>query len=284
MIAKGIDARTIKKPLAIIACENAIGGTDQLAAHIKDAKNTSADRLGSLSERAQFGNSAIDRIVPGQDPDAGLNVTIESYFEWVVEKTQFGNDHPEIQGVKWVDDLKPFIERKLYTVNTSHAAAAYYGHSRKKGTIDNAMADKEIHDIVRDAVGETANLIVKKHGISEADQKEYVEKIITRISNPHLKDVVERVGRAPIRKLGPTERFVGPAKELAEMGEKVDALLGCIEQAFRFTNVEGDDESKELATVLKENDAATVVSKICKLSESDKLYPSVLEIVKKVQA
>jgi len=42
---------------------------------------------------------------------------------------------------------------------------------------------------------------VGKHGIGEEEQKEFVEKIITCISNSHLEDAVECVGRAPLRKL-----------------------------------------------------------------------------------
>jgi mannitol-1-phosphate 5-dehydrogenase len=285
VIAKGIDARTESKPLAVIACENAIGATTTLANFIKDEKNTPADRVASISERARFGNSAIDRIVPGQDPNAGLNVTIESFFEWVVEQKPFEpHGHPEINGVHWVDDLNPFIERKLFTVNTSHATAAYYGHNRKIPHIHEALEDPAINKQVRDALAETSTLIVKKHGIDAEEQKAYVEKIIKRISNPYLKDVVERVGRAPLRKLSRKERFVGPAAELAERGESVTALLGSIEMAFRFQNVEGDDESKELAKIVAENEPEAIVEKVCGLTKSDKLFPEVVKVVQKVKA
>ena len=261
-----------------------IGATDNLAGFIKDPKNTSEDRVKSIADRARFANSAIDRIVPGQDPDAGLNVKIETFYEWVVDKTPFAeHGHPEVHAIHWVDDLTPYIERKLFTVNTGHAAAAYYGHARGKATVDEALADEGIRAIVHDCLAETSHLIVKKHSIGVHEQKEYVDKIIKRISNPLLKDVVERVGRAPLRKLGRKERFVGPAFELAEKGEKVDALLGAIEQAFRFTNVEGDDESAELAKILEQNDAKTVVEKVCGLTESDKLFSHVLKVVEKVQ-
>ncbi|CRK37973.1 hypothetical protein BN1708_020428, partial [Verticillium longisporum] len=41
VIAKGIDKRSHDlAPIAVIACENAIGATDTLAGHIKDPKNT----------------------------------------------------------------------------------------------------------------------------------------------------------------------------------------------------------------------------------------------------
>ncbi|KAL8946400.1 MAG: hypothetical protein Q9222_007203 [Ikaeria aurantiellina] len=284
VIGKAIDQRQAKKPIAVIACENAIGATDTLAGFIKDSKNTPQDRLSSIHERACFANSAIDRIVPGQDPDAGLNVKIESFYEWVVDKTPFAkHGHPEVSAIKWVDDLNPYIERKLFTVNTGHAAAAYYGHARGKHTIDDALGDAEIHKKVHECLAETSHLIVKKHGISTEEQKAYVEKIIKRISNPYLKDVVERVGRAPLRKLSRKERFVGPASQLAESGDKVDALLGAIEQAFGFVDVEGDDESAELGKILKSNGAKEVVEKVCGLEEKHPLFSKIVPIVEKVQ-
>jgi len=284
VIAKGIDQRTEKTPLAVIACENMIGATDELAGFIKDPRNTPEDRLKSISDRARFANSAIDRIVPGQDANAGLNVKIESFFEWVVDKSPFSpHGPPKVDAIKWVDDLVPYIERKLYTVNTGHAAAAYYGHARGKKTIADALNDKGIHEIVHECLAETSHLIVNKHGITVQEQKEYVEKIIKRISNPHLEDVVERVGRAPLRKLGRQERFVGPAHHLAEQGDKYTALLGAIEQTFHFVDVEGDEESAELGKMLKSMDAESLVGKVCGLEKGDKMFGEVVKIVERVQ-
>lgn len=284
VIGKAIDARTDPTPIAVIACENMIGATDKLAEFIKESKNTPQDRLSSINDRARFANSAIDRIVPAQDPNAGLNIKIESFFEWVVDKTPFAEyGPPEISAIKWVDNLVPFIERKLFTVNTGHAAAAYYGYARGKKTIAEALDDKEIRKIVHECLAETSHLIVTKHGISKEEQREYVEKIISRISNPYLEDDVERVGRAPLRKLGRQERFLGPATYLAEKGDKYTALLGAIEMALGFVDVEGDDESFELAKILSDTDANGVVEKVCGLSESDRLYGDVVKVVEKVQ-
>lgn len=261
-----------------------IGATDKLAEFIKESKNTPQDRLSSIHDRARFANSAIDRIVPGQDPNAGLNVKIESFYEWVVDKTPFApHGPPKVEAIKWVDDLVPYIERKLYTVNTGHAAAAYYGYARGKKTIAEALEDHEIHHIVKECLAETSHLIVHKHGITEAEQKHYVAKIIKRISNPHLEDVVERVGRAPLRKLGRNERFVGPAHHLAEQGDKYTSLLGAIEQTFHFVDVTGDDESVELGKMLKSMDAESLVAKVCGLEKQDKMFGEVVQIVQKVQ-
>jgi mannitol-1-phosphate 5-dehydrogenase len=150
VIAKGVDIRpNDATPLAVIACENAISATDMLAEHIKDPKHTPEHRLDDHYERACYANCVIDRIVPAQDPDAGLDVKLERFYEWVIDGTLF-KDHepPAIKGVKWVDDLVPYIERKLYTVNTGHAVAVYWGCNIKKTTVYDALQDPKIYEEV----------------------------------------------------------------------------------------------------------------------------------------
>lgn len=287
-VAKAIQARKDLPPLAVIACENAINATNTWRDHIFKYTEDKLDKsiLKDIDSRARFANSAIDRIVPNQDADAGLNVKIEKFYEWCVESKPFANGgkQPDIKGVHFVGDLQPYIERKLFTVNTSHATAAYYGYNRGKKFIHEALQDKEIHDIVRDVLKETAHLITNKHDISEKEQAEYVEKIISRISNPTLEDVVERVGRAPLRKLSRNERFIGPAAHLEESGYDVTHILGAVEMALRFQNVEGDDESVELAKILKSEDSKSATVKITGLEQSHALFPKVEKIVAKVQS
>ncbi len=54
--------------------------------------------------------------------------------------------------------------------------------------------------------------------------------------------------------------------------------------AFRFQNVDGDDESKELAHIMADNTPEDVVRQVCGLTEADKLFSRVVEVVKSVQA
>ena len=259
-IAKGIDARKKKEPIAVVACENAIGATDTLRGFIE--QKLSDDSKTNIKDKARFANSAIDRIVPLQDEGQGMNVKIEKFYEWCVESEPFKpNDPPAIKGVHYVEDLQPYIERKLYTVNTGHATAAYYGYNKGLKYIHEVLEDKELHDIVQNVLKETAHLICTKHThISKSEQEDYVKAIVKRISNPVLKDDVSRVGRAPLRKLSRKERFIGPAAHLAESDEKVDCLLGSVEMALRFQNVKGDEESEDLAKKLGSMDAKEVSS------------------------
>jgi len=122
-----------------------------------------------------------------------------------------------------------------------------------------------------------------EHGISEEDQEAYLNKIVKRIGNPHLEDAVERVGRAPLRKLSRKERFVGPAAELAENDQPISHLLDAIEMAFRFQNVEDDEESKELAKIMSEDKPADVVQKVCGIQDSEKIFSQLVKVVQRVQ-
>ncbi|KAL2121350.1 hypothetical protein VTJ04DRAFT_5377 [Mycothermus thermophilus] len=285
-IAKGIDARSEQlTPLAVIACENAFGATDTLASFIKSPENTDPARLDGYERRARFANSIADRIVPTQDRSRSLDVRVEKFYEWVIDRTPF-SDHapPPIEGVRWVDNLEPFIERKLFTLNTAHATAAYHGYVRRKATVYDALQDRDIRAEVRRALKETALLITHKHGIPVHEQHAYVEKIVRRIANPFLEDAVERVGRAPLRKLGRKERFIGPAADLAQMGADFRGLLDAAEMAFRFQRVEGDEESFRLAEIMGAHGPEEVVQRVCGLSPSDMLFPAVVEVVRRVQA
>ena len=268
VIAKGLAARTNPAPLVVIACENAIGGTDVLASDV---------RKHDPATNAIFANCAIDRIVPEQD--GGLDVTIESFFEWVVDRTPFKGETPDIYGVTWVDELQPFIERKLFTVNTAHAAAAYHGIDRGWVSIREALATPELQAEIRAVLAETKELLVAKHGFDPDEQQAYIEKTLKRISNPALPDTCERVGRGPLRKLSRKERFIGPASELAERGLEVWNLLNAVGAALRF-DVEEDAESVELQALLEGGATAqALAATITGLEPAHPLFPSVVEVI-----
>ena len=219
VIAKGIAARPAGlAPLQVMACENAINATDILRDEVAALWDPAA---GQLEAAAVFANTAVDRIVPNQEQGEGLNVTVETFYEWVIDRTPFGDNVPVIPGATFVDNLEPYIERKLFTVNTGHAAAAYFGFEAGLGKISEAMADQDVAADVRAVLDETKELLIHKHGFNGEEQEAYVRKILGRFTNPHLPDTVNRVGRAPLRKLSRHERFIGPA---AEATEKVTGL------------------------------------------------------------
>lgn len=281
LIARGIAARDAAlAPLQVMACENAINATDILeeAVRADGAAGPAALDAAAVDARAVFANTAVDRIVPNQAPGQGLDVTVETFFEWVIDKTPFHGGEPAIGGVTFVEELAPYIERKLFTVNTGHAATAYFGYAAGIEKISDAMADPGVGVKVRAVLAETKQLLVAKHDFSDAEQEAYVEKILRRFSNPYLPDTVVRVGRAPLRKLGRHERFIGPAAELAENGVTPVALLEAVGAALRFHDA-GDAEAAELASIIADNPAAAATERITGLAPAHPLFPAVRDLI-----
>lgn len=281
VIAKGIAAREPgRAPLQVMACENAINATDILAKEVAAQPGAAA---GALDGKVVFANTAVDRIVPNQESGQGLDVTVETFYEWVIDRTPFGDSAPVIPGATFVDDLSPYIERKLFTVNTGHASAAYLGFEAGLEKISDAMADQDVAEDVRAVLEETKQLLVAKHGFSNDEQEAYVQKILVRFSNPYLPDTVNRVGRAPLRKLSRHERFIGPAAELAERGVVPEALLGAIAAALRF-NDPADAEATELAGILGSAGPADATARITGLEADHPLFSAVATLVEERQA
>jgi mannitol-1-phosphate 5-dehydrogenase len=280
-IAKGIAARSQGlAPLQVMACENAINATGILRDEVAAVWDPA---VGALDGLAVFANTAVDRIVPNQEPGQGLDVTVETFYEWVIDRTPFAGAEPVIPGAMFVDNLGPYIERKLFTVNTGHASAAYFGYEAGVAKISEAMADPDVAEDVRAVLEETKQLLVAKHGFSHDEQEAYVQKILGRFSNPHLPDTVTRVGRAPLRKLSRNERFIGPAAELAERGIVPEALLGAIAAALQF-NDPADIEAMEMAQILATSTPEAATERITGLATDHPLFAAVSTLVEERQA
>ncbi|MGB4777054.1 mannitol-1-phosphate 5-dehydrogenase, partial [Microbacterium sp.] len=174
-------------PLQVMACENAIGATDLLRAEIK---TQAGDKWEAVSGRAVFANTAVDRIVPAQPADSGVDVTVEPFFEWAIESGPFGDTPPNIPGAHFVDDLAPYIERKLFTVNTGHATTAYFGAQAGIEKISDALADPAIAAKVAATLEETSALLEAVHGLDAAGLADYRATILRRFANPALPDTV----------------------------------------------------------------------------------------------
>ncbi|WP_169581715.1 MULTISPECIES: mannitol-1-phosphate 5-dehydrogenase [Microbacterium] len=267
-------------PLQIMACENAINATDLLR---EEMVAVAGDGWEAVSAYAVFANTAVDRIVPAQPEGSGVDVTVEPFFEWAIERPPFGEEPPHIPGAHFVDDLAPYIERKLFTVNTGHATTAYYGARAGIDTIADALADPTIAANVSATLEETSALLEAKHGLDAAELAAYRATILARFRNAALPDTVWRVGRQPLRKLSRHERFVGPAAEAAEHGLKVDALVAAMRAALAFDDSE-DPQSVDMQRMLREQDAASFTAAVTGLEPGHPLYARFVQIVEDQQA
>ncbi|GGE29653.1 mannitol-1-phosphate 5-dehydrogenase [Pullulanibacillus camelliae] len=243
--------------LNVIACENMIGGSTLLKEKVYE-KLTDAEK-NAFDQNFGFPDAAVDRIVPNQSNEDKLMVMVEPFYEWAVDQSKIVGEKPPVEGITFVDDLTPYIERKLFTVNTGHAITAYFGYASGIQTIDEAMKNAAIKDLVEGALNETGAVLVKKHGFKSEEHQKYINKILNRFTNTYISDEVTRVGRSPIRKLGPNDRLVAPAKQYLELIGKEPAYLAKgIAAALNFDFKE-DKEAVELQQTLQAKGLETAI-------------------------
>ncbi|REC32234.1 mannitol-1-phosphate 5-dehydrogenase [Enterococcus pseudoavium] len=269
LIAKGIQKRRSEgntTPLDVIACENMIGGSQFLFEKVQTF--LSAEDMDYVEQYIGFPNAAVDRIVPIQHHEDPLFVSVEPFSEWVIDATQSKNKELRLEGVEYVEDLEPYIERKLFSVNTGHATVAYTGAYEGYTTIDEAIADQRVLDKLRAVLGETGSLLINKWNFDEEKHFAYIDKIVSRFENKYISDSISRVARTPIRKLGYDERFIRPIRELKERGLAYTNLVDVVAMVLNYDD-QNDEQSVELQDLLKEKAVVEVIQQVTGLKDDE---------------
>lgn len=277
-IAAGIKARRAAgsaQILNVVACENAIRGTSQL----RDAvyANLSGADLDYAKEYVGFADCAVDRIVPKASFENPLDVAVEQYTEWDVEKAGWKGERPEIEGLGWVDDLDAYLERKLFTLNSGHAICAYLGALKGYRTIVESIADPAIGALVHQAMWESGEGLIKKFSFDPDAHHAYIERIFARFQNPFLADETTRVAREPIRKLAPTDRLMKPLMTAYGYGLNVDHLIFGAAAALHF-NCPEDEQSVELMKAIEAEGVEKTLEKYTGLKPGDALFTRILDV------
>ena len=135
-------------------------------------------------------------------------------------------ENPPVKGITFVKDLQPYIERKLYTVNTGHAAVAYFGYLAGIREFMKHLRMKKSKPMTENVLQETGKLLIAKYQFNEKEHGDYIQKIIGRFANPFISDDVTRVGRSPVRKLKFNDRLVGPATQYVELFGETPTVFG----------------------------------------------------------
>ena len=267
LIAKGLQLRRLNQvstAIDVIACENMIGGSDFLKEKV--LAYLSQEDLAYVEEFVGFPNAAVDRIVPIQAHEDPLFVSVEPFSEWIIDASQSKASAIRLEGVEYVQDLEPYIERKLFSVNTGHATVAYNGSYKGLAAIDESMRDPEVLAVLKAVLNETGALLEAKWQFDHEAHQAYIEKIISRFENPYISDLNTRVARTPIRKLGYDERFIRPLREANERGLNYQALLATVARLFKYDE-KTDEQSVELQALLAEKPLDVVIQQVTGLED-----------------
>lgn len=268
IIEAGILARSSDRKAVVMACENAINASDILFSAIQ--------KKDKVLKRAVFCNTAVDRIVPLQHGEHSIDVSVEEFSEWVIDVSKL--DQPlDLPGTIQVLNLEPYLERKLFTVNTAHLAAAYFGQRAGHETIVASLSDSEVAENTRKVLRETSSVLKAKHSLSPSEQDAYVEETLARLTNPAIDDFVTRVGRHPIRKLSRHERVIGPAAYFAENLGEPSSLIALVDAALSFRSAD-DTQVLELSKLLAQHSPTELAKAVCGIDQTHPLAEGLITV------
>ena len=278
-MAAGLARRAEKgaPPISILICENLLDAAKVLKGLLLEHATDSCRRY--VEEQVGFAETVVSRMVPvvprakrEADP---LYIGVEAYAILPVDKRGFRTALPEIEGLEFHDNLEAYEERKLFTHNCGHALCAYFGWEKGREYIWQAVTDPEVRAKMLAALAETSEALIKKHNFRPEQQQEHVDDLLARFANRALGDTVARVGRDPIRKLGPRDRLIGAARLVLETGGEPWHVAAGIRSALRFDDPD-DPVAVKLARMLAKDGVEYVLRSVCGLDPDERLYGMIL--------
>lgn len=287
-IAMGIRLRAdagIDEPLNIIICENLITAGETLRGHIINV--LPAEYVGYMDEHIGFVGSVVSRMVPvmteeqkERDP---LLIVVEAYKRLPVDGRGFKGPVPEIVGFEPYDNFEAYIERKLFTHNLGHATAAYLGWLKGYEYMWQAMRDPQVRGIAEAALAETGEALIKRHGFTPEKHQAHIDDLLERFGNVALGDQVSRVGRDPIRKLGPEDRMIGGGKLCLEYGITPTNVCVGTAAGLMFDNPD-DPAALEVQAMIREGGLDRVFHEVCDIDPASDLAQMIREQYERLKA
>lgn len=176
---------------------------------------------GVVTGPAQIQSRGLAPITPAA-PRAFL---VEAFNRILISQIEF--PRPFRRGIEVFEEkanLLPFEEAKLYGHNATHALAAYIGAVAGVPYIAGLQNAAGVMPFLQAAfLHESGAALIRKHSgvdslFTPAGYRRYADDLLARMTNPHLQDTVERVGRDPQRKLGWDDRLIGTMRVALQQG------------------------------------------------------------------
>ena len=217
VIAQGLQLRYEKRgknPLDIIIAEN----FRNVAGYLRKELKSHLPREYPFEELVGLIESSIGKMVPlmkEEDKKKDLLwIFAEPYNTLIVDKKGFKNPLPLIKDLWAVENIKAYVDRKLFIHNLGHSASAYLGYQYDSEItfIYEALEVPVIYKTVRECMKQSAVALNKAYpkDLALPDLLNHIDDLLFRFQNKSLRDTIFRVGRDLYRKLGKNERLIGP--------------------------------------------------------------------------
>lgn len=204
--------------------------------------------------------------------DDPLQVFAEPYNSLIVSKKGFKNPVPDVPDLAPKDNIKAWVDRKLFIHNLGHATAAYLGFGKNPEWVylNEALQDREVFQTTRATMLQSADILRALYPGEFTDDQlaAHIEDLLHRFQNKALGDTIFRVGCDLYRKLGPEDRLVAPIRAAVILNKPYDLIVNALKAAISFRAL---DENGNCHPADKqyfreaEKGLAFVIKHICKL-------------------
>ncbi|WP_336698342.1 mannitol dehydrogenase family protein [Curtobacterium sp. USHLN213] len=213
-LVEGLEARRAAGSgrIALVSLDNLTHNGDVLRDAVTSAVSDPALQ-DWVDANVLFPSSMVDRITPATTDDdvAALAelpgaldgdrvpVVTEPFAEWVLEDGFAGIDRPawETAGVRIVDDVTPYEQRKLWLLNGSHSLLAYLGLQLGHDTVGSAMGDP----VCRAAVEQLWDEAALELPLPEAEVAAARDALVDRFANPRIRHTLRQIAAGGSEKL-----------------------------------------------------------------------------------
>ena len=198
-------------PVAIVSCDNLPGNGAVVRQVVRElAEAVGQPEFVEAAERASYVTTMVDRITPAAtDADVAgtaaatgradaAPVVTEPFSEWVL-CGDFPAGRPRWQdaGARFVADVTPYEERKLWLLNGAHSLLAYTGPILGHDTVAEAVADPRCRDWLTQWWTEASAHL----SLDQQELTAYQQALLERFANPRLRHTLAQIAADGSQKL-----------------------------------------------------------------------------------
>jgi fructuronate reductase len=233
-LVAGLAARRAKDagPIAIVPCDNLPdNGAVTRRVVTAQARRSDPALAGWIEENVSFVSTMVDRITPASPPG---EVITEPYHEWVLQG-DFPAGRPawENVGARFVGDVGPHEQRKLWLLNGGHSLLAYAGSARGLETVAEAVDDPYCRPLLETWWDEAAVCLPLPAG----EIRDYRAALIERWENARIRHLLAQIASDGSQKI--PIRVLPVLRRARQKGDMPAGAVGILAAWFRHLHGAG---------------------------------------------
>ncbi len=282
VIAEGLEKRFQENggPIDIYLCENNLSAAITLKKEVLD--NSDPDARDTIIKNVGFAGMVVSRMVPAASKRFGISgklfVVADSYHKLPYDGSTVKAEPLPIKGMKAASNFTAVFDRKLYTLNLTHAALGYLGFLKGYRYVYEPFSDEELNPIIKGAMEEISEGLLIKYGkdLDAGEQMEIIKDTKIRFGNPLLLDSITRVARDPLRKLGPNDRLVGSANLCIDQGLFPENIAKICGAALNYDSKD-DKSAVSMKKMIEDKGIEKAIKEITGLNPESRLGKTIID-------